>query len=746
MTSEASRFWQRIAGIGLVVFALALTAFAQDDPNPNSPTPVLLSEEGSTRALATTAARSRRTNLEKIESQAFRPESKVVIYVTNIELQKGEDASAFRVYAESADGRTYRYPVKDIRESDVYPGIYAMTFELKDQFGFWDQPTFGDILLSVTWRGLASNRVKLGFGAMGGNIRDDEGSAPTPLKDYLFKTPEVPTTSDYVGYTYSGDRVRFMEQATFGPTPALDSRLRRIGLKTWLAEQFQMPYPSASNPYPNLPLKPINAPADCDGDQTVTPDVPATCFRDTYTMYPIQTWFYKEAFYGEPQLRHRVAWALSQIWVISGFNGDTQQSSHMIAYHQILSNNAFGNWRDLMGQMTLNPGMGNYLDMMRSTRTSPNENYPREILQLFNIGLFMLNQDGTVQTDGQGTPLPTYDQNVVNNFTKVFTGWRACQPTDFGASCPNNTVGAPNFKDPMTLVTTNHDLTAKTLLTYPGSTTTNVPACSGCTTAAQIGPYANNSLNQALDNIYNHPNVAPFVSKLLIQHLVTSDPTPAYVGRVAAVFNANRTSQNQLKEVVKAILLDPEARGDVKTDPRYGKLREPVQLFTNVMRNFNVSSADTLGQSDGNVNRFLSPLGQDAFRATTVFNYYSPDYVVPGTTVLAPEFNIYTTSTSIGRANLFNTFAFSQVNVSNPDTPNGTRANFADLSAIAAADTTSSQLLDHLNVRMLHGTMTPQMKTTLQTAVNAVSSATPLTRAQTAVYLIATSSQFQVQR
>lgn len=735
---------RRILGIWFVLLFCLVPAFAEDE-NPNSPTPVLLSEPGSTRALALDPDEAKGTDLAKAVSRVFAPESEAVVYVANVDLMKGEGASAFRIYAESRDGRIYRFKVLGLEPVDGYVGVYALRILLKDEYGFWASPApDGDILISVAWRGLESNKVRLGYGAAGGKIEEAPDSKPTPVSDYPFIDHNP--TSDYVGYLYSGDRSRFMQQATFGPTPALDSRLRRIGLRTWLAEQFEMPYPSANNPYPNLPLKPVNAPSDCDGEQTTVPDVPATCFRDTYTMYPIQTWFYKEAFYGAPQLRHRVAWSLGQIWVISGFNGDTQQSSHMIAYHQILSRNAFGNWRNLMYEMTLNPGMGNYLDMMRSTRTSPNENYPREILQLFNVGLFMLNQDGTLQVDGQGNPIPTYDQNTVNNFTKVFTGWRDCRTADFNAQCPNATAGAPNFKDPMSLATGNHDLTAKSLLTYPGSTTTTIAACANCTTAANTATYANNSLNQALDNIYNHPNVGPFVSKHLIQHLVTSDPTPAYVGRVAAVFNANRTSQNQMREVVRAILLDPEARGNVKTEPRYGKLREPVQLMTNVLRNFGVQSADGTTTSDGDVNRLVSGLGQDAFRATTVFNYYSPDYVIPGTTVLAPEFNIFTTGTSIGRANMFNTMAFSRINVSQPNTPTGTSMNFTDLAALAAADTTSNQLLDHLNVRMMNGSMSPQMKATIQTAVNAVASSTPLTRAQTAVYLIATSSQFQVQK
>jgi hypothetical protein len=184
----------------------------------------------------------------------------------------------------------------------------------------------------------------------------------------------------------------------------------------------------------------------------------------------------------------------------------------------------------------------------------------------------------------------------------------------------------------------------------------------------------------------------------------------------------------------------------VKSDPRYGKLREPVQLMTNLYRNFNVSDAAGTGQSDGDINRFPAGLGQNAFTAPTVFNYYPPNFIVPGTTLLAPEFGIFTTGTSIGRANMGNSIIFGQINVSLPNTPSGTKINVADLQAIAAADTTSSQLLDHLNTRMLHGTMSPQMKSTIMTAVNTVVATDTLGRVRAALYLIATSSQYQVQR
>ncbi len=744
MVDRKSCLLLKFLSAGLAVFLLFFPVLAQDvdDPNPDSPTPVLLSAPDSTRALTALPSKMTRGSRFKSEPTAFALDSQITLYVTNVELMKDEGASAFRLYAEDSRGRMYRFPVLDFQPVKGFDGVYALTVKVRDEIGFWQQPSEnGDILVNVTWRGLTSNRVKLGLGKTGGDLKDEAGATPTPLSGVPYNKSSQTPTSEAVGYRWSGDRIRFLEQATFGPTPALDNRIRRIGLRTWLTEQFEMPYPSVANPYPDIPLKPTTAPTDCDNNQTI-PDVPVTCARDVYSMYLPQTWFYKEALYGDPQLRHRVSWALSQVWVISGV--DTQQSSWLVAYHQQLSKNAFGNWRQLMYDVTMNPAMGNYLDMIRSTRTNPNENYPREILQLFNVGLFMLNQDGTLQRDGQGNPIETYTQNDINNFTKVFTGWRDC---NIAASCPNlvQGSGAPDYKDPMLLNPNNHDLTAKTLLAYPGSTTTNIAACTGCTGAA-ITNYANNSVNQALDNIYNHPNVAPFASKLLIQHLVTSDPTPAYVGRVAAVFNANRTNGAQLKEVVKAILLDPEARGNIKTDPTYGKLREPVQLMTNLYRQLGVTSADGAGLSDGDINRFPSGLAQNAFNAPTVFNYYPPDYVVPGTSLLGPEFAIFNTGTAIGRANLGNSLIFGQINVALPNTPNGTRLYLAELQAIAAADTTSNQLLDVLNQRLMHGRMSSQMRARIITATNAVASTTPLARAQAALYLVFTSSQYQVQR
>jgi uncharacterized protein (DUF1800 family) len=655
----------------------------------------------------------------------------------------GEGANAFRIDVEDAKGRHYQYPVIDIQPMKG-DGNYAITVRLKDQIGFWEPPTAdGDILVALTWRGLSSNRVRLGLGATGGAIKDDPNAVPMPPGSRVLGTKaslqgDAPT-ADYGTYSFAGDRKRFLEQATFGPTVAADQRLRRIGIRTWLAEQFEAPYPSLNYPYPDIPLKSTNqndVTLGCgvnDGSPTYN-----ACIRDYYTMYPVQKWFYSEALYGDAQLRHRVAWALAQMWVISGV--DTQQPSWMITYHQVLSRNAFGNYRTLMKEMTLNPGMGNYLDMARSTRTNPNENYAREVMQLFTVGLFLLNQDGTLQRDVNNDPIPTYSQDTVNNLTKVLTGWSFCN-----TSCPNSAPGIVNYKDPMIITATgNHDLTAKTLLVYPGAVNTNIPACTGCTGTA-ITNYAATSLDQALDNIYNHPNVGPFVSKYLIQHMVTSNPTPAYVGRVAAVFNANRTSPTQMREVVRAVLLDPEARGDVKTDPNFGKLREPVQLVTNIARRFDVKNFALSGPSDGVINSLASNIGQNAFTSPTVFNFYPPDYVIPGTALPGPEFAIMTTSTSIGRANLGNTMVYGSIGVST-NAPAGTKLDFSEMTALATADPTCNRLLDVLNERMLHKTMSPQMRASILTAVTSIASTNPAGRAQSAVYLVATSSQYQIQR
>lgn len=757
MVSRKPRTYRRILAAAFVVLTTALFALAQDDPDPNSPTPILLSESGSTRALATMDGGFGQHRVAKIKPAAFAPGSRIVLYLANISLMKGEGAGAFRVYGINKEGHQYRFPTLDLQRVTDARNVWALSTELRDEIGYWPAPEAdGDIAVFVTWRGLASNTVKLGLGQMGGGVGEIPNGVPTPIGTKIAKPKAA--ADNFVGYRWGSDRMRFIQQATFGPTQVLDQRIRRIGLRTWLAEQFE----SVNNPMPKPQLQPTNIGTNplCDGGAD---DSPAQCGRDTYTMYKPQTWFMTEAYYGSAQLRLRVSWALAQIWVTSG--ADVQQSRHMAEFFTILNQNAFGNYKDIMRQVTLNPAMGTYLDMAGSTRTNPNENYPREILQLFSTGLFVLKQNGTLQLDAQNNPIPTYDQNAVNNLTKIMTGWNLCSVP---ANCPNIVAGTQNYIDPMilnpgvTVVSQNrHDLTAKTftLNSWPTTTPLNISACSNCTTMSNISTYANTNLDQTIDYIYAHQNVGPFVSKTLIQHLVTSDPTPDYVGRIAAVFDANKANPSQLKEVVKAILLDPEARGDVKTDPMFGKLREPVQFATNMLRTLNVRGAavGTLsdgsfgvigtGRTNGQVGEFFG-MAQIPFLAPTVFNFYPPDYVVPGTAFLGPEFALLTTGTAITRTNFVNRMVMNAtpIAVAVPDYPTGTGIDISDLVPLSTADATGNLLLDELNRRMMHGQMSAAMKNTILTAVTAVASSNPTLRTQTAIYLIATSSQYQVQR
>ncbi len=509
----------------------------------------------------------------------------------------------------------------------------------------------------------------------------------------------------FLSRTFNGDILRLLEQATWGPTESLIGRVRSVGIPAWLNAQFTTPISS----YPTLALWPSSVPSSCNSN----------CQRDNYTMYPLQRRFFTNALYGTDQLRQRVAWALHSMIVVSG--RDLNQPSWMTPYLQILDSNAFGNFRQLLYEITLNPAMGRYLDMSSSTRFNPNENYAREILQLFSIGLNQLNPDGTVETDDADAVIPTYDQDTVTGFARVFTGWRrAADPVS----------GTPNYLAPLELRASNHETGTKQLL--------NGVLLPANQTGAQ-------DLNDALDNIFNHPNVGPFVSMHLIRSLVTSNPSPAYVQRVAMAFDDNGAgARGDLKAVVAAILLDPEARGDSKTDLNYGRLKEPVQFMTQILRAANARSANGGAPSDGYLSPQASQMGLDVLRPVSVFSYYPADFLVPGTTDLAgPEFGILSATTALRRANFVNTMVFNGGISTSNNAPSGTSL---DLSRLQALSANPQSLVTELNRALMHGSMTPEMQASIVTAVSAVTSTNTLLRAQQALYLVATSSQFQVQR
>lgn len=680
--------------------------------------PLLLTETASTRGIAIESVTFRRDPFPLTASVPFSADqrTRVVLFAMNLDLLAGEGANSLSADAEDASHRHYGMRVEAVNPVPGFEWMSAVTVRLSDDMG-----DIGDVLVRITLHGMTSNRVRIAIGHSGGGPSDDSGSVPTPAPPVQPSPTPWPTPNSYTSPSTAGDAARFLEQATFGPTTSDVALVQSVGFRAYLDAQFNAPASS----YPVLAPYPTN-------DQTGCPADPANaaartiCLRDNYTMFPLQVQFFQNALAGQDQLRQRVAFALSQIFVTSGLK--IRQASSMSSYLQMLSRDAFGNFRQLLYDVTLSPTMGHYLDMVNNdkanpaTGVAPNENYAREVMQLFSIGVVMLNPDGTVQLDAQGQPIPSYDQDTIEGFAHLFTGWT--YPTMPGATMQRH--NPEYYIGNMVLFPANHETGTKQLL-------------NGVTLPA--GQTGEQDLNAGIDNIFNHPNVGPFISKQLIQHLVTSNPSPGYVQRIAAVFNNNGAGvRGDLKAVVAAILLDPEARGDVKTAPDYGHLREPALLILNLLRSLNASSDGT------RLSDYTNGMGQNLFYSASVFNYFPPDYEVPGTGILGPEFGIQSSAAAVSRANFVNTLVYSRIAPAANTSGNGTAV---DLSSLVALGGDTNKLLDTLNTLMLHGSMSPVTRaviTAALTSVPATDSKVALKRAQAAVYLVATSSQFQVER
>jgi uncharacterized protein (DUF1800 family) len=372
----------------------------------------------------------------------------------------------------------------------------------------------------------------------------------------------------------------------------------------------------------------------------------------------------------------------------------------------------------VLTDVTLSPAMGNYLDMANNDKpdpnsgAEPNENYAREVLQLFTIGLAELNPDGTVQVDGSGNPIPTYTQDTIEGFSHVFTGWTfPTQPGKTGQFWNPEYYGGP-----MIPFDKHHDTGTKLLLN-------NVTLPAGGTTQGD--------LTAALQNIFQHPNVGPFISQQLIQHLVTSNPSPAYVGRVAAVFSDNGSGvRGDMKAVVTAILMDPEARrGDDPTQVQAtdGHLKEPLLFMIGLMLAANAKSDGT------NLNWYASNMREEPFESPTVFNFFPPNNVIGGTQLLGPEFKVFNSSTSITRINFVNDLVYGQV----------AQNTTVDLSPYAGIAANPGELVDTLGGVLMHGQMSDNMRTTVLNTVTTITDNTR--RAKAAFYLIGSASQFQVE-
>lgn len=749
-SSPVCRSPKRVLNLIGFIFLIAVCGSLSAAQAANANPPVLVSQAGSTRAVALELVTLKGEPFPLTSTVKFSADTRtrICVFAMSLQLLPGEGANAFSADAQDASGKLYSLRIENVSQVPGFPGITMFIIRLADDMG-----DVGDVLLRLNLHGMGSNRVRVAIGHTGGGPADDGGAVPTPAP----ATPppaDLPMVPDsFTGPATDADAVRFLEQAAWGPTAADVAHVKAVGLQAYLNEQFSAPVtnPSKGSNYPDLFFPqndqnlacPSSSPGDPNYNQTV-------CNRDNFSMYPLHRTYFTTAMYGPDQLRQRVAFALHQILVVSGLN-PLNRGSWMTIYLQSLDRHAFGNYRTLLSEVTLNPSMGEYLDMRLSTRTNPNENWAREVLQLFSLGVNELNIDGTPKLDAQGTPIPSYSQTTVNEFTKVFTGWNL-KP---GTIAP----GTSNWRDPLEpLLGTQHDGSAKTLLNgVPLAACGNNAAC------------AQTDLTAGLNNIFDHPNVGPFVSKQLIQHLVTSNPSPAYVERVARVFNnacdalypvqsCSTNPRGNLKAVVQAILLDPEARGDVKTAANYGKLREPAQYIIGFLRALNVKSFDKTTTSDGVLGSrstvdFTGSLDQTIFQPTTVFSYYQPDYEVPGTKILGPAFGILSTSTTLRRANNINTLIYTGVSANltsptafSPDRPKGTSVDLANLEALAS---TPDAIATQLNALMLHGTMSTEVRNSIITAMNAIptsDAAFARKRAQVAAYLVATSSQYDIQR
>jgi uncharacterized protein (DUF1800 family) len=534
-------------------------------------------------------------------------------------------------------------------------------------------------------------------------------------------TPNTGLNSDQLA-------ARFLSQATFGPSPDAIAELRALNnnFGLWIDREA---------------TKPLSSATDLLNTALSRGDVAAA---DTGTNRRVRNHMMIS---GPDQLRQRVAYALSQIMVISDqdtnvANGQTGSSS----YYDMLARNALGNFRTLMMDVTHHPMMGRYLSHYKNRKanttsgTRPDENYSREVMQLFTIGLYNLTADGQIIRDGSGRPIESYTDGDITEFARVFTGFtdESTNNTGTGTGRTDFPSAAQNYTAPMRMWEPQHDTAAKTLLRYPGARKPTLPA-------NQTGLQ---DVQDAIDNLVEHPNTAPFISRQLIQRLVTSNPSNAYIGRVAAVFVNNGSGvRGDLLAVVRAILVDPEARNPANiADPRFGKLREPFLRITHLLRALRYTVTDgALNYNFGNTVT-QTTIGQYPLSAPSVFNFYSPDYDPPGPIadagLVGPEFQVLNSVFAVTLPNTINTLIQSGAG--------NFRLNLADQEALAA---TPAALVDNLDLLLTNGTMSAATRAAFQRAVEGVTQAMVpsgstlnQTKARLAVYLVMNSPDYAIQK
>ena len=519
-------------------------------------------------------------------------------------------------------------------------------------------------------------------------------SSDSPAVAFAPSAGQVQTTDSTPLNTDVYAASRFLEQASWGPTPTEVQRVRQLGFEAWINQQLTQPASTLNAP---------NYVIAYDNNNNNAQQQASEWFRRRF--YDLSTG-------GNDQLRQRVSWALFNFIPVNGMPYPTTE------YFNSFQRQSLGSYKDFLRTVTLHPVMGTFLNNDQNEASRPNENYARELMQLFSVGLVKLNRDGSIQRGANGAPLETYTQEDVINATKALSGWSLVYEPNLPAS---NYMNASKTMIPRQWPQNAHDTSAKQLM---GN---SIPA----------GQSVQADLESLLDILVKHPNTAPFVSRRLIQSLVSSDPSPAYLERVAKVF---QQTQGDLGQVVKTILLDPEARtadDPAQSTPRVGKMKEPLLQHLNTLRALGCKTAVMQWNQPTNV---VIAYGQNPFEAPNVFGYTSPDYKAPESLIASPEQKLLN-SIEINRR--LYALGWWEENQTQPYKDAG--CDVQDF--LTAAQTSDEALLNLINVRFFRGAMSPTLRNgALNVMKTSMNGNPPWQKASRTMHLLLTSPSYGVTR
>lgn len=564
--------------------------------------------------------------------------------------------------------------------------------------------------------------------------------------------PDLPGEKTLDGFTPIGpvslaDASRFLAQASFGADYTLIEAVKETGYEAWIQEQIGLPISYVT---PNIQR--VLDRVEELGEEPLDEE------ERNFSLFFRSAWW-ETILNADDQLRHRVALALSEIFVISDRSDELFLAGDGIgSYYDMLLDNAFGNYRDLLMDVTLHPCMGFYLSHFNNPKGNPelnrrpDENYAREIQQLFSIGLYELNPDGSRKVDDSGRFIPTYDNEDIREFAEVFTGLKGGawnkryieEAERQGQTLPEEVIFGLYFSlsdptEPMVMQEVQHDPSEKFLLRE---------------VALPANRPGMEDIEGAIDNLFFHPNVGPFMARLLIQRLVMSNPSPAYIARVAAVFNDNGSGvRGDMGAVIKSILLDEEARNcQALNNPQGGMLREPILRYTHALRAFHVQALFGVHLSTGI--RFQNATEQFPFNSPTVFNFFLPDFQPNGPIAdqgwVAPEFQIHNNTSGLGYVNeVFNwmlegnVLPFYLETGFDPENL-GESMSYLELDREYELAGSPEDLMDYLDIVLTHGQLSESARQTIQQAVQTIPVSEPEARARLAIYLVMISPDYSI--